>query len=122
MTATVTHQPKAGATLTGTEYEAADHHVVSITPADIGAAADDHDHDGTYATSGHTHDTYALAAHDHDADYEAAGAVAAHEAAVDPHPGYLTAAEGDAAYAASDHTHGASGLTHPQVLARGLGA
>jgi len=30
---------------------------------------------------------------------ETAGAVAAHEAAADPHPGYLTAAEGNAAYA-----------------------
>lgn len=38
MTATVTHQPKAGATLTGTEYEASDHHVVTIAAADIGAA------------------------------------------------------------------------------------
>jgi hypothetical protein len=31
-------------------------------------------------------------------DFEAAGAVAAHEAASDPHPTYLTAAEGNAAY------------------------
>ena len=43
--------------------------------------------------------------HNHDAAYEAAGAVAVHEASADPHPGYLTTAEGDARYAASDHTH-----------------
>jgi len=34
-----------------------------------------------------------------DASGAAAAAVAAHEAAADPHPGYLTAAEGNAAYA-----------------------
>jgi hypothetical protein len=32
-------------------------------------------------------------------------ALGAHEAASDPHPQYLTEAEADAAYAASDHTH-----------------
>ena len=32
------------------------------------------------------------------ADYEVSGAVASHAAAADPHPGYLTPAEGDAAY------------------------
>lgn len=37
--------------------------------------------------------------------FEAAGAVVAHEAASDPHPGYLTPAEGDAAYAALAHGH-----------------
>lgn len=31
----VTHQPKAGATLTGAEYEAADHHVIALTEAEI---------------------------------------------------------------------------------------
>lgn len=40
--------------------------------------------------------------HDHDGDYDplgaASAAVAAHEAAGDPHPQYLTAAEGNAAY------------------------
>lgn len=44
--------------------------------------------------------------------YDPAGtadaAVTAHEAALDPHPGYLTPAEGDAAYAAIGHTHGSS--------------
>lgn len=56
MTATVTHQPKSGAKLTGTEYESADHHVVEITAADIGAAADDHDHENVYAPVEHSHD------------------------------------------------------------------
>lgn len=40
--------------------------------------------------------------------FEAAGAVAAHVAAADPHPIYLTAAEGNAAYSGLGHTH--SGL------------
>jgi hypothetical protein len=37
--------------------------------------------------------------------------VTAHEAALDPHPQYLTAAEGNAAYAALSHTHTASQVT-----------
>ena len=65
----VTHTTPTG--LVGAEEWTAEH-VVSLTAADVGAAADDHDH--------------------------------------------------DAAYAAVDHDHGASGLTQPQVLARGLGA
>lgn len=35
----IAHQPKAGALLTGTEYEAADHHLVTLTAADVGAEA-----------------------------------------------------------------------------------
>lgn len=43
MTATVTHTPKAGATLTGAEYESATHHVVAIPHADTtGQTATDH--------------------------------------------------------------------------------
>lgn len=38
MTAQVQHTPKAGAKLTGTEYEAADHHTVT------GVALDDHNY------------------------------------------------------------------------------
>jgi hypothetical protein len=38
-------------------------------------------------------------------DFEAAGAVAAHAALADPHPIYLTATEGNAAYAAAAHSH-----------------
>jgi Protein of unknown function (DUF2793) len=40
--------------------------------------------------------------------FETAGAVAAHAAAADPHPIYLTAVEGNAAYSTLAHTH--SGL------------
>lgn len=40
-----------------------------------------------------------------DAAGTAAGAVATHSAAVDPHPTYLTAPEGNAAYSASGHGH-----------------
>lgn len=47
------HKAKAGATLTGAEYEAADHHVISIAAADIGAAESGHNHDAAYATTGH---------------------------------------------------------------------
>jgi hypothetical protein len=40
----------------------------------------------------------------------AAAAVAAHVAAADPHPGYLTPAEGNAAYAPVSHTHSGAGV------------
>lgn len=40
-----------------------------------------------------------------DATGTAAGLIASHEAAVNPHPGYLTPAEGDAAYSAIAHNH-----------------
>ena len=53
MAATVTHTPKAGARLTGAEYESATHHTVSITAADVGASATGHTH--THAsTTGQT--------------------------------------------------------------------
>lgn len=45
-----------------------------------------------YARGDHTHGT-------------PTNPVTAHEAAGDPHPGYLTAAEGNAAYATAGHTH-----------------
>lgn len=38
-------------------------------------------------------------------DSEVTAAISAHEAAGDPHPGYLTAAEGNAAYSALGHNH-----------------
>lgn len=66
----VTHKAKAGALLTGTEYEAADSHDVSLTASDVGA--------------------------------EDAGAVAAHEAAADPHTGYRKESD--------DHSHASTGL------------
>lgn len=46
-----------------------------------------------------------------DAIGTAAGLIATHEAALDPHPGYLTSAEGDAAYSAITHNH--SGVYDP---------
>lgn len=57
-----------------------------------------------------------------DAAGSAAAAVVAHEAAADPHPGYLTQAEADGLYAASGSgssavaTHEAAADPHPQYL------
>lgn len=45
------------------------------------------------------------------ADVRASAAIAIHEAASDPHPQYLTAAEGSAVYSAASHTHTASDVT-----------
>lgn len=69
-------------------------------------------------TSNTDHDlswmTPASITHDHDSDYDAAGAAAAavtaHEALSNPHPTYLTQAEGDALYAAISHNHNASAI------------
>lgn len=68
---------------------------------------------------------YAIAGHNHAGLYDAAGtaasAVAAHEVAADPHPGYLTESEADVLYAVAGHDH--SGLyaavdhTHAALLA-----
>lgn len=58
----VTHTPKAGPLLTGTEYESATHHIVSLVDADIPA---------TIAR-----------------DTEVTTAVSDHSAAADPHTGY----------------------------------
>ena len=55
-----------------------------VSPAAIGAAASGHTHTGTYDPAG-----------------AASSAVSTHEAASDPHPGYLTAAEGAAAFDAA---------------------
>lgn len=56
MAASVTHKPKAGALLTGTEYEAADSHTVSITAADVGA--EDAGAVATHAAAGDPHTGY----------------------------------------------------------------
>jgi hypothetical protein len=53
-----------------------------------------------------------------DAAGTAAAAVSAHEVAVDPHPQYLTAAEGSAAYAPLSHV-GAGSTAHANVVAGG---
>jgi hypothetical protein len=72
------------------------------------AKATDASHDLTWMTP-------ASVTHNHNGTYELAGAAAsartAHEAAGDPHPGYLTVAEGDLAYAALSHNHAASAIT-----------
>lgn len=67
---------------------------------------------GPLADTAHDHDAdYAPIVHDHDTDYDAIGtaaaAVSAHEAASNPHPTYLTQAEGDALYAVIAHDHDA---------------
>jgi len=95
--------------------------VTGLQTALDGKAATTHDHTGVYAPVSHTHviaDTTGLqtaldgkAATSHTHSYEAAGAVAAHEAAGDPHPQYLTSTEGNAAYATTGHTH--SGVYEP---------
>lgn len=53
-----------------------------------------------------------------DAAGTAAAAVAAHVAAANPHPEYLTQAEGDAAYAPTAHV-GAGGAAHANAVAAG---
>ncbi|MFN3749244.1 MAG: hypothetical protein ACK4SJ_11215 [Sphingorhabdus sp.] len=50
--------------------------------------------------------------------FEAAGAVAVHAAAADPHPVYLTATEGNAAYAPIAHV-GSGGVAHSNAVASG---
>lgn len=55
---------------------------------------------------------------DFDAAGAAASAVSAHAAEADPHPVYLTAPEGDVAYAASAHV-GAGGTAHANAVASG---
>ena len=52
--------------------------------------------------------------------FEVAGAVTAHVAAADPHPQYLTPAEGNAAYAAASHTHTASQISDSTGTGRAL--
>lgn len=47
----------------------------------------------------------------------AASAVSTHEAAADPHPTYLTSAEGNAAYAATSHSHSTSNITSGNFVA-----
>jgi hypothetical protein len=52
--------------------------------------------------------------------FEPAGTVAAHEAAADPHPGYLTTTEGNAAYAPLSHV-GGSGAAHANASGSSAG-
>lgn len=85
--------PVAPAKVTATHW-AEDHtapdiaDVTGLQTALDGKASTSHNHTGVYDPAG-----------------SAAGLLATHEAASDPHPGYLTATEGNAAYAAAGHDH-----------------
>ena len=81
----------------------------SSTPLALGTAAA-----GTAVTASHQDHVHpdtglALSGHNHTGVYDASGtassAVSTHEAASDPHPGYLTATEGNSAYSATGHNH-----------------
>jgi hypothetical protein len=65
----------------------------------------------TFTPSTHSHVAADVTDFNTAADARAAALITAHEAASDPHPTYLTAAEGDAAYAAATHTHTAANIT-----------
>jgi hypothetical protein len=68
----------------------------------VSGEAAPHDHDGTYATSGHTHST----AHDHDAAYAATAHV--HDTTHQHDAAYSTVAHTHASYAATVHAHDAA--------------
>lgn len=85
----VTHTPKAGAVLTGTEYEAADHHVIALDASDIPT----HSHAGEDITSGTVADGRVASTLARDS--EVSTAVSDHEAAADPHTGYVQEASTD---------------------------
>ena len=98
----ITHKPKAGATLTGTEYEAADAHIVSLVDADIPATIA-RDTEVTAAVNDHTaaadpHSGYRLESADHShATTGLQGGTVAHGALTglttgDPHTQYVLAA------------------------------
>jgi len=122
------HDTAYSATSHGHSYAAPTHsHALADLP---GTLATDAEVAAGYATTGHTHAAAAPAVHaashasagtdaitpanigaapsSHTHPYEGSGAVATHEAAADPHPTYLTAAEGNAAYATTGHTHAAA--------------
>ena len=92
----VSHRPKVGASLTGTEYEAADHHVVSLTAGDIPT----HSHAGEDISTGTVADGRVAATLARDT--EVTTAVSDHAAAVDPHTGYRLES--------ADHSHATTGL------------
>lgn len=98
---------------------------------DLGLAGSGHAHTGTYepvhahpyAATVHGHvvaDTTNLqasldgkSATGHTHAYEPSGTVATHAGAADPHPGYLTPAEGNAAYSATNHVHAGGSQAFP---------
>jgi hypothetical protein len=103
-------------------------HPDAATHVSLGLAATSHAHPHahSYASNTHTHilgDTTGLqpaldgkaATHAH--PYEASGAVATHAGLADPHPGYLTTAEGNAAFATSAHVHAPVALTDGDIPA-----
>ena len=69
----------------------------NATPQPLGATASSGD-DQAASRADHVHARPTAAEVGADVSGTAAAAVAAHEAAADPHPGYLTAAEGNVAY------------------------
>lgn len=81
----------------------------SATPQNLGTAAAGTSANASHEDHVHATTGLALSGHDHSGVYDPAGtaasAVSTHEAAADPHPGYLTAAEGNSAYATVAHTH-----------------
>ncbi len=91
-TTAATDYATAGHTHAGV-YEPADATILKDADIGVTVAAQGHNHTGTYDPAG-----------------TAASAISDHEAAANPHPTYLTQAEGDGLYAASGHTH-ASYLT-----------
>ena len=134
----ITHKPKAGALLTGTEYEAADAHEGTLTAAEVGAAPDDATYlvttanaglsaevavgatpggelGGTWASptvdashSGSTHAATQAAA-----EATAASALTTHEGAADPHTVYLKESD----FAAVDALVGtATGLLSGEIV------
>jgi hypothetical protein len=103
--ANVTFLKANSATATGLEWAA-------LVDADIPAAIA-RDAEVTTAIAGHVTSDHAGLATDAE--------LAAHEGAADPHPGYLTPTEGDAAYATVGHTHagGAGAELVPYYLGTG---
>lgn len=55
MAASVTHKPKAGALLTGTEYEAADSHTVAVAHADLSSVTANQHHSQAHALNSSDH-------------------------------------------------------------------
>jgi len=72
------------------QFDSASGYWKNETLSNAGISATSHAHTGVYDPAG-----------------TAAAAIVSHEADSDPHPTYLTSTEGNAAYAATVHTHGA---------------
>ena len=91
------------------------HSLGTAIPLDLGTAAAGTSTHGSREDHVHSTNGVSLTSHNHTGTYDAAGtaasAVSTHEAASDPHPGYLTPTEGNAAYSATGHAH--SGVYDP---------